>query len=75
MIGFLQACPSDLQLQKTLRQAGSLQEVIQLAQAVGYPIELRELQLWAHCPQFDAPWWPWASLDAAGRVRFLREGR
>jgi predicted ribosomally synthesized peptide with nif11-like leader len=69
---FLQAVAASPVLQGQCGAARGLAELVQLAQAAGYGITARELQLWAHDDAFAAPWWPWASGGLEARVAFFR---
>lgn len=69
---FLDAVAGDPGLQGACRSAGSLAQLVAVAQAAGYGVSARELQLWAHDDAFGAPWWPWAGLDRAARTAFFR---
>jgi len=70
---FIEAIRSDPSLQARVRMVASLQELVQLAEERGYALNTRQLQLWAHGPCFDGPWWPWSGDDnASRRVAFFR---
>lgn len=72
LIQFLQAVAADPRLQA---QCGALQDLTQmvaLAQAAGYALTPKELQLWAYHEAFAAPWWPWAGAGPAARTAFFR---
>lgn len=71
LVRLLEICARDSDLQQRLQRTGSLHEFMAACQAAGHLLEARELQLWAHCKEFDAPWWPWAELDAQARARFF----
>lgn len=45
-------------------------QLANLAQAIGFPVTVKELQLWAYHPLFDQPFWPWAGKDRAVREAF-----
>ena len=51
--------------------AADLAQLVQRAQAAGFAITARELQLWAHDAAFSAPWWPWAEGGRAQRTAFF----
>jgi len=69
---FLQAVAADPALQAQCGAVRDLTQLVELAQAAGFAISSRELQLWAHDEAFSAPWWPWASGGRAQRTMFFR---
>ena len=69
---FLEATTSDPQLQQQCADVQSLQQLVALAEANGYAVTARELQLWAHHEAFSAPCWPWAGQSNAARIAFFR---
>lgn len=69
---FLQAVAADPALQAQISGASDLAQLVQRAQAAGFAITARELQLWAHDEAFTAPWWPWAGGGRAQRTAFFR---
>jgi predicted ribosomally synthesized peptide with nif11-like leader len=69
---FLRAVAADAALQGQCGAATSLGQLVQVAQAAGFAITARELQLWAHDGVFAAPWWPWAAGGKAQRTAFFR---
>ena len=69
---FLQAGAADPALQAQIGEAADLVQLVQQAQAAGFAITARELQLWAHDEAFAAPWWPWAEGGKAQRRAFFR---
>ncbi len=69
---FLDAVAGDPVLQEQCRSAASLAQLVAVAQAAGYGVLERELQLWAHDDAFQAPWWPWAGCDRAALTAFFR---
>jgi hypothetical protein len=70
---FMASVRADDSLQQRLRAVASLQELVALAQERGHALNPLQLQLWAHSPCFDGPWWPWAGEDGANkRVAFFR---
>ena len=68
---FLQAVAADPALQAQIGAAEALAQLVQRAQAAGFAITARELQLWAHDEAFAAPWWPWAGGGRAERTAFF----
>lgn len=72
---FLQAVAADPALQAQCGAATTLAQLVQVAQAAGFAITARELQLWAHDEAFAAPWWPWAAGDQSQRTAFFRGQR
>ena len=70
--GFLSAVAGDSLLQAQCRSAASLGQLVAVAQAAGFAVTARDLQLWAHDDALQAPWWPWAGLDRAARTAFFR---
>lgn len=68
---FLQAVAADPALQAQIGAASDLAQLVQRAQAAGFAITARELQLWAHDEAMTAPWWPWASGGTAQRTAFF----
>ncbi len=72
LVHFLEICTRDLDLQQRLRQTASLHDFVAACEAAGHALKVRELQLWAHCEDFDAPWFPWAGLDRQVRANFFR---
>jgi predicted ribosomally synthesized peptide with nif11-like leader len=68
---FLQAVAADPALQAQIGAAADLGQLVQRAQAAGFAITARELQLWAHDEAFTAPWWPWAEGGRAERTAFF----
>jgi predicted ribosomally synthesized peptide with nif11-like leader len=69
---FLDAVARDPVLQGQCGSAASLAQLVAVAQAAGFAVEARDLQLWAHGEAFQAPWWPWAGRDRAARTAFFR---
>lgn len=69
---FLQAVAADPALQAQIGAASDLAQLVQRAQAAGFAITARELQLWAHDEAMTAPWWPWAEGGRAQRTAFFR---
>jgi predicted ribosomally synthesized peptide with nif11-like leader len=69
---FLQAVAVDPALQAQCSAVTDLEELVALADAAGYAVSARELQLWAHDQAFSAPWWPWARGGRAQRMAFFR---
>ena len=69
---FLQAVAADQALQAQIGAASDLAQLVQLAQAAGFAITARELQLWAHDEAMTAPWWPWAEGGLTCRTAFFR---
>jgi hypothetical protein len=43
-----------------------------VAEAAGFTVSVRDLQLWAHHEAFHAPWWPWAGGGKAQCMAFFR---
>lgn len=68
---FLQAVAADPALQAQIGAAADLAQLVQRAQAAGFAITARELQLWAHDEAFTATWWPWAGGGRAERTAFF----
>ena len=68
---FLQAVAADPALRAQIGEAADLVQLVQQAQAAGFAITARELQLWAHDEALTAPWWPWAG-SATARTTFMR---
>ena len=73
LTGFLKEAAQNQPLQERLRQVRSLRELTKVAEAAGHPVEVLELQLWAHCEAFKAPWWPWAESTETERLAFFRQ--
>ena len=69
---FLRAVAADPALQAQCGAAKHLAQLVQLAQAAGFAITAKDLQLWAHDEAFAAPWWPWAEGGKAQRTAFFR---
>ncbi len=69
---FLAAVADDPALQAQCRAAQDLAQLVQLAQAAGFAITPRKLQLWSHNETFSASWWPWAHLGPGARAAFFR---
>lgn len=69
---FLQAAAIDPALQAQCSTAKDLQHLVQVAQAAGFAVTGRDLQLWAHDEAFEATWWPWANGGEAVRTAFFR---
>ena len=69
---FLDAVGGNPALQAECRSAASLGQLVAVAQAAGFAVTARDLQLWAHDDALQAPWWPWAGLDRAARTAFFR---
>ncbi len=69
---FLEAVHRDPSLQAQTREAPSLEALALIAVEAGFSIRTADVQLWAHDPAFDAPWWPWAQADRQERNRFFR---
>jgi predicted ribosomally synthesized peptide with nif11-like leader len=69
---FLHAVVADSALQGQCAEAKDLAQLVEVAQAAGFAISARELQLWAHDEAFTAPWWPWAGGGRAQRIAFFR---
>ena len=59
-------------LQAQVGAAEDMAQLVQRAQAAGFAITARELQLWAHDEAFTAPWWPWTGGGRAKRTAFFR---
>lgn len=72
LIPFLEAVAADSLLQGQCKDVISLEQLVAVAEAAGFAVSARELQLWAHHEAFQAPWWPWAGADSATRVAFFR---
>jgi predicted ribosomally synthesized peptide with nif11-like leader len=68
---FLQAVAADPALQAQIGAATDLAQLVQRAQAAGFAITARELQLWAHDEAFTASWWPWPGGGRAERTAFF----
>ena len=69
---FLRAVAADPALQAQCGAAKHLAQLVQLAQAAGFAITTKDLQLWAHDEAFSAPYWPWAEGGKARRTAFFR---
>ena len=69
---FLQAVAADEALQVQCGAAEDLAQLVQSAQAAGFAITAKELQLWAHDEAMPGPWWPWAEGGRAQRTAFFR---
>lgn len=69
---FLQAVAADQALQAQIGAASDLAQLVQRAQAAGFAITAKELQLWAHDEAMTGPWWPWAEGGLTCRTAFLR---
>jgi len=69
---FLQAVAADPALQAQCGATKDLAQLVLLAQAAGFAITAKDLQLWAHDEAFAAPWWPWAEGGKALRTAFFR---
>ena len=69
---FLRAVAADPALQAQCGAAKHLAQLVQLAQAAGFAITAKDLQLWAHDEAFSAPYWPWAEGGKAQRTAFFR---
>jgi predicted ribosomally synthesized peptide with nif11-like leader len=69
---FLPAVAADPALQAQCGAAKHLAQLVQLAQAAGFAITAKDLQLWAHDEAFSAPYWPWAEGGKAQRTAFFR---
>jgi predicted ribosomally synthesized peptide with nif11-like leader len=69
---FLEAVVANPRLQGQCRQAASVAQLVAVAQAAGFAVTVRELQLWAHHEAFQAPWWPWAGAGPEARTAFFR---
>jgi hypothetical protein len=65
--------PGNPPLQRLMTTATTLSELVELAGMAGYPLSVRELQLWAFDPRLHADFWPWAGLAADQRLQFFRE--
>ena len=72
LMQFLSAVAVDPTLQAQCRASQDLAQLVQLAQAAGFAITPRELQLWAHDEAFSESWWPWAQLGMGARETFFR---
>lgn len=70
---FLHTLAIDPALQAQTQAVTDLPQLVQLAQAAGYAITARELQLRAHDEVFSAPWWPWVDGKVASRHSFFRK--
>ena len=70
---FIAAIRSEESMQRRVSSVATLNELVALAQERGFALNPRQLQLWAHSPCFDTPWWPWAGEHGANkRVAFFR---
>jgi predicted ribosomally synthesized peptide with nif11-like leader len=69
---FLRAVAADPALQAQCGAAKHLAQLVQLAQAAGFAITAKDLQLWAHDEAFSALCWPWAEGGKAQRTAFFR---
>ena len=70
----IEAARSDVDLRLSLGSASSLGDLVEWAGASGHVISVRELQLWAHHPDLQSSFWPWAALDPDQRLLFFRCG-
>jgi predicted ribosomally synthesized peptide with nif11-like leader len=71
-IPFLDAVAADPLLQGQCKAATSLGQLVAVAEAAGFTVSVRDLQLWAHHEAFHAPWWPWAGGGKAQCMAFFR---
>ena len=72
LVQFLQEVASDPDLQTQCSAVQSLQQLVQVAQAAGFAVTARDLQLWAHDQAFETSWWPWAGAGMARKTAFFR---
>jgi hypothetical protein len=70
---FLRATAAEPELQARCAAVASLAELVAVAQAAGFVVSERELQLWVHDQAFQAPWWPWAKGGSGAQTAFFRD--
>jgi predicted ribosomally synthesized peptide with nif11-like leader len=69
---FLEVVAANLALQGQCSEAANVAQLVAVAQAAGFAVTVRELQLWAHHEAFQAPWWPWAGAGPEARTAYCR---